>query len=45
MASWIMVSSRWVLGLSTGRRPVSAITAMSRATRAKALTGLTIEAG
>ena len=36
MASWIMVSSRWVVGLSTGMRAFSASSTMMKATAANA---------
>ena len=45
MASWIIVSSRWVLGLSTGRRPHSATMTITRATTAKSRCGLANQAG
>src|ERR1035441_9193197 len=39
MASWIMVSSRWVSGLSTGIRPVSAISTSASAANANICAG------
>src|SRR5665648_54213 len=39
MASWIMVSSRWVEGLSTGIRPVSAMMMIKNATTANKYAG------
>src|SRR5579875_2661198 len=45
MASWTMVSSRWVDGLSTGIRPVSAITTITSATRARSRSGLAAHPG
>ena len=39
MASWIMVSSRWVAGLSTGMRPVSAISTRNSAAKASIWAG------
>ncbi len=38
MASWIMVSSRCVVGLSTGMRPVSAMATRASAAKARAWT-------
>ena len=40
IASWIMVSSRWVVGLSTGMRAFSASDTMVKATPAKARLGI-----
>ena len=45
MASWIIVSSRWVFGLSTGKRPVSATMTITRATTANRRWGLANQAG
>ena len=45
MASWTIVSSRWVAGLSTGSRPVSAMTTMTSAITASRLTGAAISDG
>src|SRR2546425_3569024 len=45
MASWIMVSSRWVARLSTGRRPVSASITMKSAANARRCPGLTADSG
>src|SRR2546429_8551907 len=45
MASWIMVSSRWVAGLSNGRRPVSASITMKSAANARRCRGLTADGG
>ena len=45
MASWIIVSSRWVLGLSTGRRPLSATITMTKATRASRRCGVASQSG
>src|ERR1039457_4732388 len=39
MASWIIVSSRWVAGLSTGIRPVSAMRTRKRAAKASIWAG------
>ena len=45
IASWIIVSSRCVAGLSTGSRPVSAIMAMRNAANASACPGPIAYAG
>src|ERR1039458_225507 len=39
MASWIIVNSRWVAGLSTGIRPVSAMRTRKRAAKASIWAG------
>ena len=45
IASWIIVSSRWVEGLSTGIRPVSAMTTIRKATKASSRSGLAAQLG
>ncbi len=45
MASWIIVSSRCVLGLSTGSRPASAMITIMKATRARTRCGVASQAG
>src|SRR3989454_556344 len=45
MASWIIVSSRWVAGLSTGSRPVSASMTMKNATKARRWAGFAASSG
>ena len=45
IASWIIVSSRWVEGLSTGSRPLSATMTMSKAARANSRCGLAAQPG
>src|SRR2546422_3193961 len=45
IASWIMVSSRWVAGLSTGSRPVSASITMKNAANARRCAGFKASQG
>ena len=45
MASWIMVSSKWVLGLSTGSRPLSAKMTTRKEASASIRVGLAISKG
>jgi hypothetical protein len=45
MASWIIVSSRWVAGLSTGSRPVSASVTMKMAAKASTCPGASASEG